>query len=326
EDPYKAIRQACFVKIDTESEPSEDPIDTETPNSPHAVASPTLLPGSTLPTCHTEESEDSVMSDARSTSLDSTTPLSPDHPLTRTLPTPTLTRDSFQRRTARITMHAQPVMSPSHSSIVAEAMALSDSALCKRYRSSYVTSSSPSSLALPVRKRYQDTSDLILDSDSEEDWIGKEDTDEDEGHGLDDEGHGLDDEGHSLDDEGYGLDDEGRSMESDGLGLEGKEEVVPKVEEDQIDLENDMAYIDIPSYPPPAPPAQTPTLPEWSFGSLPVSRVPSVVPSPVSSPMISLTVLSPTSSLVATPTATIPVDEDQFIEIEAQLELFKGIL
>ncbi|GKG59238.1 hypothetical protein Tco_0602947, partial [Tanacetum coccineum] len=36
--------------------------------------------------------------------------------------------------------------------------------------------------------------------------------------------------------------------------------------------------------------------------------------------MISLTVPSPTL------TATIPVDEDQFIEIGAQLELYRGIL
>ncbi|GJY37991.1 hypothetical protein Tco_0424355 [Tanacetum coccineum] len=37
-------------------------------------------------------------------------------------------------------------------------------------------------------------------------------------------------------------------------------------------------------------------------------------------------VLSPIASLVATPTATILVDKDQFIEIRAQLELHKSIL
>ncbi|GKD61488.1 hypothetical protein Tco_1298997, partial [Tanacetum coccineum] len=121
-DPYEVIRQACLVETDTEFEPSEDLIDTETPGSPHVVASPTPLPNSTSPACHTEESEDSDTSGARSTSSDSTAPLSPDHPLTRTSPTPTPTRASFHHRT--------------------------------------------------------------------------EDTDEDEGYGLDDEGHGLDDEGH----------------------------------------------------------------------------------------------------------------------------------
>ncbi|GJR95251.1 hypothetical protein Tco_0267425 [Tanacetum coccineum] len=38
--------------------------------------------------------------------------------------------------------------------------------------------------------------------------------------------------------------------------------------------------------------------------------------------MISLTIPSP----VATPTATIPVDKDQFIEVGAQLELYESIL
>ncbi|GKF80397.1 hypothetical protein Tco_0238999, partial [Tanacetum coccineum] len=81
-----------------------------------------------------------------------------------------------------------------------------------------------------------------------------------------------------------------------------------------IDPEDGRTYIDIPTYPPPAPPVQTPPSPEWSSGSLPISPAPSVVPSPISSPMISLTVPSPIASPVATPTATIPVDEDQFIE------------
>ncbi|GJR79197.1 APOBEC/CMP deaminase [Tanacetum coccineum] len=253
------------------------------------------------PTCHTEESEDSDMSGARSMSSDSTTPLSPDHPLTRTSPTTTPTHASFHRRTARMTVHAQPVMSPGYSARVAKAMALSDLALRKRYRSSYETSSSSSSPALPVQKRYQGTSELILDTDSEEDEIGEEDTDEDEGHGLDDEDH---------------------SMESDGLGLEGEEEAITEAEEDQvystfkigqgsgsvlelerpervsalrqptlttwIDPKDGIAYIDIPAYPPPAPPAQTSPSPEWSSGSLPVSPAPFVVPLPLSSPMISI--------------------------------------
>ncbi|GJY47343.1 hypothetical protein Tco_0436406 [Tanacetum coccineum] len=192
----------------------------------HAVASPTSLPDSTPPTCHTKESEDYDTSGVRSTSSDSTTSLSPDHPLTHTSPTPIPTHTLFHRRTARMTVRAQPVMSPGHSARVAEAMALSDSALRNRYRSSYETSSS-SSPALLVRKRYQGTFELILDTDSEEDGIGEEDTDEDEGHGLDDEGHGLDDEGH-------GLDDEGRSVESDKLGLEGEEEAVPEGQQREV--------------------------------------------------------------------------------------------
>ncbi|GKG56909.1 hypothetical protein Tco_0582260, partial [Tanacetum coccineum] len=46
----------------------------------------------------------------------------------------------------------------------------------------------------------------------------------------------------------------------------------------------------------PPPPVQTPPLPEWTSGSLPISSSPSVIPSPNSS---TLTVPSP----VATPAA-----------------------
>nr|GFC16220.1 hypothetical protein [Tanacetum cinerariifolium] len=49
-DPYKAIRQAYFDGMDTESEPFEDPIDTETTKSPITIAPPTSLPESTPPT------------------------------------------------------------------------------------------------------------------------------------------------------------------------------------------------------------------------------------------------------------------------------------
>ncbi|GKE96897.1 hypothetical protein Tco_1581752, partial [Tanacetum coccineum] len=53
-----------------------------------------------------------------------------------------------------------------------------------------------------------------------------------------------------------------------------------------IDPEDSMVYIDVPTYPPPAPPVQTPPLPEWRSGLLPISPSPSVVSSPISSPMI----------------------------------------
>ncbi|GKC21531.1 hypothetical protein Tco_1023681, partial [Tanacetum coccineum] len=221
EDPYEAIRQACLVETDTESEPFVDPIKTKTPESPHTVASPTSLPDSTPPVCHAEESEDSDTSGARSTSSDSTIPLSPDHPLTRTSPTPTPIQASFHRRTAHMTVRALPVMSPGHSDRVTEAMALSDSAFRKRYKSSYEIPSSSSSPTLPVRKRYRGTSKLILDTDSEGDELGDEDIEEDKS--LD-----ADEERERSGDEGHGLDDEGRSVESDRLGLEEEEEAVPE--------------------------------------------------------------------------------------------------
>ncbi|GJU83178.1 hypothetical protein Tco_1285543 [Tanacetum coccineum] len=88
-----------------------------------------------------------TISSYSSASSNSTVPLSPDYPLTHASPTPT------------------PAMSPGHSARVAEAMALSDSAFRKRYRSYYDTPSP--SLTLLVRKRYRGTSELILDTDSE---------------------------------------------------------------------------------------------------------------------------------------------------------------
>ncbi|GKD50446.1 hypothetical protein Tco_1279422 [Tanacetum coccineum] len=67
-----------------------------------------------------------------------------------------------------------------------------------------------------------------------------------------------------------------------------------------IDLEDGITYINVPAYPPPAPPVRTPPSPEWSSGLLPVSLVPYIVPSPVSSPMIPLT----DPSLVTSPATT----------------------
>ncbi|GKF85900.1 hypothetical protein Tco_0253727, partial [Tanacetum coccineum] len=50
EDPYEAIRKAYLDGRDTESELIEDPVETETPESPLTVAPPTSLPESTAPT------------------------------------------------------------------------------------------------------------------------------------------------------------------------------------------------------------------------------------------------------------------------------------
>ncbi|GJW45294.1 hypothetical protein Tco_0074093, partial [Tanacetum coccineum] len=60
-------------------------------------------------------------------------------------------------------------------------------------------------------------------------------------------------------------------------------------------------------------PVQTPSSPEWSSGSLPVSPSSPTVPTPV-------------ASSVTTPAATIAVGEDEFLEVGAQLELHGSIL
>ncbi|GJZ32102.1 hypothetical protein Tco_0577538 [Tanacetum coccineum] len=142
-----------------------------------------------------------------------------------------------------------------------------------------------------------------------------------ESHGSDDESRGLDDEGHSVESDRLSLGEEEEGIEAQRLALE-KDQVYSTVEVGQgsgsvpeserpervsasrqptlttwTDPEDGMVYIDVPAYPPPALPVQTPPSPERSSGSLPISPTPSIVHSPISSPMISLTV----PSLVASP-------------------------
>ncbi|GJX51775.1 hypothetical protein Tco_0278620 [Tanacetum coccineum] len=368
EDPYEAIRQAYLVGTDTESEPIED-LGTESPESPHVVASPILFPDSTPPVGHVEESEGSKTSGVGSTSSDFTTPLSPDHPLTHDTPVlvPSL------RRTARMAVRVQPTMSPGYSTRIAEVVAMSDVAFRKRFRSPYESSPSPSP-TLPVQKRYRGTSELILSTDSEVDELGNEDDSLDSDSGSE----GAEEEGPAAGDEDPGMRDEGFGLGEDEAVPEGQQRAAPVMEtavreplglgygalrrrelaaeEDQrystfevgqgsgsapeperlervsafrqptltiwTDPEDGTIYIDVPTYPPPAPPVQTPPSPDWTPDSLPISPSHSDVPSPVLLPLISFTVPSP----VATPTSTIPVNEDQFIEVGARLELYGGIL
>ncbi|GJZ38846.1 hypothetical protein Tco_0585409 [Tanacetum coccineum] len=84
--------------------------------------------------------------------------------------------------------------------------------------------------------------------------------------------------------------------------------------------EDGMVYIDVPAYPPPAPPVQTPPSPEWSSGSLTISPSHSIVLSPISSPMIPLTVPSP----VATPATA--ETEGFLTELGAQVEMQGGLI
>ncbi|GJW22193.1 hypothetical protein Tco_0032815 [Tanacetum coccineum] len=155
-----------------------------------------------------------------------------------------------------------------------------------------------------------------------------------EGPSMDDESYGLDDESHGMYDDSHGLDDEGHGVESDGLSLEEDEEVVPEGQQQAApvvgtvvsaslglgstpeserpervstsrqptltiwtDPKDSMVYNYFPAYPPPAPPVHTLPSPEWTSGSLSISPSLSVVPSPILSPMIPLTIPSP----IATP-------------------------
>ncbi|GKC88854.1 hypothetical protein Tco_1149503, partial [Tanacetum coccineum] len=150
-DPYEAIKQPYLVK-------------TETPESPYIVSSATPLIDSTPPTRDAEDSVDSDMSGARPTSSYFTTPLSPDHPLTHT--TPTLVW--FLRKTACMAVRVPPAMSPDLSVSIAKVAAMSDSAFCKRFRSSYESSPSSSPLDIPSQKRSRGTSKLVEDGEEED--------------------------------------------------------------------------------------------------------------------------------------------------------------
>ncbi|GJT46482.1 hypothetical protein Tco_0955197, partial [Tanacetum coccineum] len=203
EDPYEAIRQAYLVETDTKFEPFEDLVETETPESPHTVASPTSLPDSTPPTRHAEESEDSGTFGERSTPSDCTTPLLPDHPLTHTTPTLVL----FLRRIARMAVRVPPAMSPGLSASIAE--------------------SSPSSSPpdLPSRKRSRGTYELV--EDDEEEDKEEEDEEVEESSDSDSKSEDAKDEGITAEDEGPAAGDEGPDMRVESLGLE-EDEVVPE--------------------------------------------------------------------------------------------------
>ncbi|GJV97792.1 reverse transcriptase domain-containing protein [Tanacetum coccineum] len=175
-----------------------------------------------------------------------------------------------------------------------------------RYRSSYETPSPSPSSTLPVQKRYRGTSQLIEDTE------GESSEPDSEREGSEDESLDSDDER-----EGHGLDDEGpRYRAARRRALESTEEITPSTYEVRqrprsvlehegakrvsafrqptfvtwVDPEDGKVYTDISIYTPPVAPVLTPPSSEWSSA------------------------------------ATIPVDEDQFLEVGAQLEFYGSIL
>ncbi|GJZ31705.1 hypothetical protein Tco_0576752 [Tanacetum coccineum] len=170
------------LSLDIKSEPFEDPIDIETPESPLTIPPPIPLSESTPPVL-----------------------------------VPIL------YRTTRMVVRVSHTMSSGLSAGMAEVATMSESAFHKRFWSSYESSPSVSSLDLPSRKRYRGTSELVEDSDDEEDEEIEESMDsdsvsedaedeglitEDEDPAAEDEGLTTGIEGPGMDDEGYGLDDE----------------------------------------------------------------------------------------------------------------------
>ncbi|GJS71446.1 hypothetical protein Tco_0704287 [Tanacetum coccineum] len=239
DDPYVAVRQAQLV--DTESEPEEAPSEAEELQS---LGSRVPFMGEELEAV--KPSRTRIDSSHSSASSDSTTPLSPNHPLTHVSPTPTPTRVSFHQRTKRMAVCTQPTLSSGMSARIAETAALSPSSFHKRYRSSYETSSSSSSSTLL---------------------------------GFEDEGLGFEEE----------------------VALGGQQQAVPVVDT-AVSEPLGLGYG-----------AARRRALESVEEIAPISPSSHIVPSLIASP-------------VATPTATISVDEDQFIEVGAQLELHGSIL
>ncbi|GJY48127.1 hypothetical protein Tco_0438083 [Tanacetum coccineum] len=259
ENPCEAIRQAYLVGTDTKSEPFEDPVETEAPESPHIVAPPTSLPDSTPP-----------------------------------ILVPILRRTA--RMAVRVLLAMSPGLSASIAEVAAMSDLAFRKRLRSSYKSS--PSSSPLDLPSRKRYRGtfelvegdKKEEDDKEEKDDEEDEDIEESLDSDsESEDAEDEGPTTKDEDPTAGDEGLVAGDEGPGMRVESLSL-GRDEVVPEgrqratpvmetavghssgfVTEPErpkrvlalrqptltawIDPEDGIAYIDVPAYPPPAPPA-----------------------------------------------------------------------
>nr|GEY70019.1 hypothetical protein [Tanacetum cinerariifolium] len=310
EDPYGAIRQAYLVE-------------TKTSESPHIVASPTSLPDSTPPMHHAEDSMDSETSGARSTPSDSIAPLSPDHPLTHASPT----LAHILRRIARMVVRVSPAMSPSLSASIAEVVAMSDSVFRKRFRSSYDSSPSASPPNLPSQKRYRGTSGLV-DDDKEE---GDEEEDEEIEESLDSDSESDDpeDEGPIAEDEDPATRDEGLAAASVvetnvgeplGLGYREMRRREITLGEGQMPsafkVGKGFGSVSVPERLKRVSALRQPTLTTW----IDPEDVPSIIPLPISSPMIPLTVPSPVASPAMAET------EGFLTELGAWVEMQEGLI
>ncbi|GJY65140.1 hypothetical protein Tco_0466600 [Tanacetum coccineum] len=357
-DPYEAIRQAYLDGTDNESEPFEEPVETETPESPLIIAPPTSLPESTPPTL--------VPILRRTARMAVHVPPAMSPGLSASMADVATMSESTFRKRFRSSYNSSPSSSPP------------DFPSRKRYRGTSELVEDDDEEDEEI-KEILDFDSVSEDAKDEDPAAGDEGlTAGDEGPGMVVESRGLDDESHGLRDESHGLDDEGYTVESHGLSLgeEEEEEGVPKGQQwtvlvvrtavsaplglgygalrhRELTLEENhvcsmfevgpgsgfapkperpervsasrqptlttwtypkdgMVYMDVPTYPPPAPPIQTPPSPEWSSGSLSISPAPFIVPSPISSPMIPLTVPSPVATPVTAKTESRAVRDEIF--------------
>nr|GEX61468.1 hypothetical protein [Tanacetum cinerariifolium] len=306
EDPYEAIRQAYLARTDVEFKPFKDRIENETTESPHTVAPPT---------CYVEESEGFSTSSSRSMSLDSTAPLSPDHPLTHTTPVlftslhraPHMAADEAQSSRMPVPFPEDP-----YEAIRQAYLARTDVEFKPfKDRIENETTESPHTVAPPTcyveeSEGFSTSSSRSMSLDSTTPLSpdhplthttpvlfpslhraphmavrGDEDDEEEEVE----ESSDLDSESEDTEDEGPTAEDEDPAAEDKGLAV-GDEDLGLRVE--SLGLGGDEAV--------PEAPIQTPPSPEWLSGSFPIPQAPYIVPLPILSPMISLTVPSPVAS------------------------------
>nr|GEV29205.1 hypothetical protein [Tanacetum cinerariifolium] len=325
---WLCLQGSCMAIRDTESEPEEAPSKTKkfqppsTRTSPlsrdHTPTSPDYTPDTPLTD---EESEPTEATKTRTTSpSDSTTPLSFNHPLTQITPTLTLSRPLYYCKTVRMAVHTQPTMSPVFSAKLTEVMALSPPSFRKRYRSSYETPSSSASPTLnptlPTQKRYRGTSEPILDTETEDDESEAEGTGswskEFEEEGPDSEGWETASEKQqqavpaedAIADEPLGL----GYREARRRALELAKEIAPST------FEIGQSSRSVPDQQV-ADETSTPRIPARTTWIDPEDvHIPSSSGWSLASSSESLAPTSPVASLVTTPTTTIAVDEDEFLE------------
>ncbi|GKA20377.1 hypothetical protein Tco_0700366 [Tanacetum coccineum] len=219
EDPYEAIRQAYLDGTDTESESFEDLIDTETPESPLAIAPPISPYVSAPPVL--------VPILRRTARMAMRVPPAMSSGLSASMEKVAAMYESILCKRFRSSYESSPSVSPP------------ELPSQKRYRGTSELVEDSEEDDNEEDKEIEESIDSdSMSEDAEDEGPTVEDEDpaaEDEGlttgvegPNMDDEGYGLDDEGHGIDDEGRGLDNDGHSVESDGLGLEEEDDAIPR--------------------------------------------------------------------------------------------------
>ncbi|GKE51586.1 hypothetical protein Tco_1486742, partial [Tanacetum coccineum] len=286
-DPYEAIRHAYLDGTDTESEPFEDPINTETPESPLAITppiprsestSPVLVPILCMIACMAVRVPHAI-SPSLSAGMAQVAAMS---------------ESVFPKRfwsSYESSPSVFPLDLPLRKHYCGTSQLVEDSEEDDDEEDEEIKESMDSDSA---SKDAEDEGPTAEDEDPAAEDEGLTTGVEvpnmyDEGYGLDDESHGIDDEGHSVESDGLGLEEEeeeavlggqqqatlvvGTTMSGSGSALESERpERVSALRQPTLttwtDPEDSMIYVDIPDYPPPAPPIQIPPSPDSDVGGL----------------------------------------------------------